>query len=41
MEQPIIEAEGLVKHYGETVAVDGVGLQVAHGVRLYRKATLD
>ena len=29
--QPIIEAEGLVKHYGETVAVDGVGLEVAQG----------
>jgi len=28
---PIIEAEGLVKRYGETVAVDGVGLTVAPG----------
>jgi len=28
---PIIEAAGLVKHYGETVAVDGVGLEVARG----------
>jgi len=31
VEQPIIEAAGLVKRYGETVAVDGVGLEVARG----------
>ena len=31
MNTPIIEAAGLVKHYGETVAVDGVGLEVARG----------
>src|SRR6185295_3832866 len=31
VEQPIIEAAGLVKHYGDTVAVDGVGLEVARG----------
>jgi len=30
-EHPIVEAAGLVKHYGETVAVDGVGLEVAQG----------
>src|SRR5215475_7385623 len=27
----MIEAQGLVKHYGETIAVDGVGLEVARG----------
>jgi ABC-2 type transport system ATP-binding protein len=31
VKQPIIEAAGLVKHYGDTVAVDGVGLEVARG----------
>ena len=31
MSTPIIEADGLVKRYGETTALDGVGLAVAPG----------
>ena len=30
-ETPAIEAEGLVKHYGKTKALDGIDLTVAKG----------